>query len=68
MFIVTITTVNEKIGGTSAMRAKMYEKYYKMGLSHDLFKTMHLKKPKKRIKTFYYLLMVVILSVALMLF
>lgn len=50
------------------MRAKMYEKYYKMGLSNDLFKTMHLKKPKKRVKTFYYLLMIVILAIALLLF
>lgn len=46
------------------MRAKMYEKYYKMGLSHDLFKTMHLKKPKKRVKTFYYLLMLIVILLA----
>lgn len=50
------------------MRAKMYEKYYKLGLSHDLFKTMHLKKPKKRIKLFYYLLMIVILSLSIIFF
>ncbi|MFN1835174.1 hypothetical protein AB2B38_007930 [Balneola sp. MJW-20] len=40
------------------MRAKLYEKYYKQGINHYLFKEyLGLKKPDESIKRFYYVLM-----------
>jgi hypothetical protein len=51
------------------MRAKIYEKYYKLGFDHMMFKeVMGLKKPRKNIKRFYFILIVVVLIVALYLF
>lgn len=49
------------------MRAKIYERYYKFGFSHDLFKSLHLKKPKKSVKKFYYALIAIIVVTALLL-
>ena len=37
------------------MRAKLYEKYYKLGFDHYIFKNIFgLHKPDKGIKRFYY--------------
>lgn len=37
------------------MRAKLYEKYYKLGFDHYIFKNIFgLDKPNKNIKRFYY--------------
>ena len=50
------------------MRAKLYEKYYKLGFDHCIFKdVMGLRKPNKVVKRFYYVLIfgVVIASYAL---
>ena len=49
------------------MRAKIYEKYYKLGFDHMMFKDiMGLKKPKKRTKTFYLILIVVLIAIGLL--
>lgn len=49
------------------MRAKIYESYYKLGFDHLIFKdVMGLKKPKKRIKRFYYVLITVVIATALL--
>jgi hypothetical protein len=49
------------------MRAKIFEKYYKLGFDHLIFKdVMGLKKPKKDVKRFYYILMIVIIATALL--
>lgn len=51
------------------MRAKIYEKYYKLGFDHMMFKeVMGLKKPRKNIKRFYLSLIVIVLILALYLF
>jgi hypothetical protein len=50
------------------MRAKIYEKYYKLGFDHFVFKQMlGLKKPKKAVRSFYYTLIFLILSISLLL-
>ncbi|MCH2448619.1 MAG: hypothetical protein MK198_00605 [Gracilimonas sp.] len=37
------------------MRAKLYEKYYKLGFDHYIFKNIFgLHKPDKNVKRFYY--------------
>lgn len=48
------------------MRAKLYERYYKLGFSDDLFTSLHLKKPKKKVKRFYYALMIVLLGIGML--
>ena len=51
------------------MRAKIYEKYYKLGFDHMMFKeVMGLKKPRKHTKRFYLSLIVVVLILTLDLF
>jgi hypothetical protein len=50
------------------MKAKIYEKYYKLGFDHLMFKNiMGLKKPKKYIKRFYLGLIAIILVLGLLL-
>jgi hypothetical protein len=49
------------------MKAKMYEKYYKKGLNHMMFKeVLHLKKPKKDVKIFYLIILVLVIVAALL--
>lgn len=49
------------------MRAKIYEEYYKLGFDHLIYKdVMGLKKPKKKVKRFYYVLMTLIIASALL--
>jgi hypothetical protein len=48
------------------MRAKLYEKYYKLGFSQDMCKSLHLKKPKKNVKRFYYLLMALVFTIGML--
>ena len=44
------------------MRAKIYERYYKLGFDHFIYKQLlGLKKPKKPVRRFYYTLMLLIL-------
>lgn len=46
------------------MRAKLYEKYYKLGFDHYIFKNVFgLHKPDKNVKRFYYALMFTALMV-----
>ncbi len=48
------------------MRAKIFEKYYKQGFNHMLFKqVMGLKKPDKNVKRLYYGLIVLVIVLAL---
>lgn len=43
------------------MRAKLYEKYYKRGFDHFIFKNViGLEKPDKSIKRFYYFVITVV--------
>ncbi|MFD2531911.1 hypothetical protein [Gracilimonas halophila] len=45
------------------MRAKLYEKYYKLGFDHYIFKNIFgLNKPDRNVKRFYY----VIIATAMM--
>jgi hypothetical protein len=47
------------------MRAKMYEKYYKKGFDHMIYKdVLHLKKPKKDVQMFYLTILVIAIAVA----
>jgi hypothetical protein len=49
------------------MRAKIYESYYKLGFDHLIFKdVMGLKRPGKKVKRFYYVLITLIVATALM--
>lgn len=51
------------------MKAKIYEKYYKLGFDHMMYKDiMGLKKPKTRTKTFYLILIVVLIAIGLLVF
>lgn len=51
------------------MKAKLYERYYKLGFSHFLFKNvLGLKKPSKEVKLFYVILITIILILANLLF
>lgn len=48
--------------GGSIMRAKIYERYYKLGFDHFIYKQLlGLKKPKKPVRRFYYTLMLLVL-------
>jgi hypothetical protein len=50
------------------MRAKMYEKYYKRGFNHLMFKEVfHLKKPKTETKIMYIGILFVIVVAAVLL-
>lgn len=50
------------------MRAKMYEKYYKRGFNHLMFKEVfHLKKPKTETKIMYISILLVIVVTAVLL-
>ncbi len=49
------------------MRAKMFERYYKLGFDHLVFKNvMGLKKPKKGIRRFYLGLIAILLAIGLL--
>jgi hypothetical protein len=51
------------------MKAKIYERHYKLGFDHLMFKgLMGLKKPTKGIKRFYFALLFVLLIIGLLLF
>jgi hypothetical protein len=51
------------------MKSKIYERYYKLGFDHLVFKeVMGLKKPRKSVKRFYIILIFVILIIGLLLF
>jgi hypothetical protein len=51
------------------MKAKIYERHYKLGFDHLIFKeVMGLKKPRKGIKRFYFVLIFVLLFLGLLLF
>jgi hypothetical protein len=46
------------------MRAKLYEKYYKLGFDYYIFKNIFgLHKPDKKVKRFYYVLMFSVLMI-----
>ena len=46
------------------MRDKLYERYYKLGLGNFIYKSlMGLKRPRKAVKRFYYLFMIVFVLV-----
>lgn len=46
------------------MRAKLYEKYYKLGFDHFIFKNLFgLHKPDKAVKRFYYTIIALALLV-----
>lgn len=46
------------------MRAKLYEKYYKLGFDHYIFKNIFgLHKPDKNVKRFYYAIIVTAITV-----
>ncbi|MBO6585402.1 MAG: hypothetical protein JJ953_04805 [Gracilimonas sp.] len=48
------------------MRAKLYEKYYKLGFDHYIFKNIFgLHKPDKNVKRFYYVLIISALALGL---
>lgn len=48
------------------MRAKLYEKYYKLGFDHYIFKNIFgLHKPDKNVKRLYYVLIVSALAFGL---
>jgi hypothetical protein len=47
------------------MRAKLYEKHYKNGLNHMIYKeVLHLKKPKKDVQMFYLAILVIAIAAA----
>lgn len=47
------------------MSDKLFEPYYKRGFDHFVFKKlMHLKKPHKEVRRFYFGLIVLILSLS----
>ncbi len=47
------------------MRAKMYEKYYKKGFDHMIYKgVLHLKKPKKDVQVFYLTILAIAIAAA----
>lgn len=49
------------------MKDKLFEPYYKRGFDHFIFKRLlNLKKPRKEIRIFYFALIVLILSVAIL--
>lgn len=49
------------------MRAQLYEKYYKRGISHYLYKhVLGLHKPDKAIKRFYYVVIASMMAVGLL--
>ena len=51
------------------MRAKLFERYYKLGFDHAIFKgKMGLKKPTKGIKRFYLGLIFILLVLGLIFF
>lgn len=51
------------------MRAKLFEKYYKRGLDHFMFKNViGLNKPDKKVKRFYYSLIITIVVIGTVLF
>lgn len=51
------------------MRAKLYEKHYKKGLNHFMFKNViGLSKPDKKVKRFYYALIVAIVVIGILAF
>ncbi|MGN8224882.1 hypothetical protein [Gracilimonas sp. BCB1] len=48
------------------MRAKLYEKYYKLGFDYYIFKNIFgLHKPDKNVKRFYYALIVTVLALGI---
>jgi|AntRauTorcE11897_2_1112592.scaffolds.fasta_scaffold00284_22 hypothetical protein len=48
------------------MRAKLYEKYYKLGFDHYIFKNVFgLNKPDRNVKRFYYVLIAAVLMIGL---
>ncbi len=50
------------------MRAKLYEKYYKLGFDHYIFKNIFgLSKPDRNIKRFYYVIIAAALLVGVVL-
>jgi len=52
----------------AVMRAKIYERYYKMGFDHFIYKRLlGLKKPKKEVRQFYYVLIFLILGFSMLL-
>lgn len=51
------------------MRAKLYEKYYKRGLDHFMFKNViGLHKPNKKVKRFYYAVIIAVVVLGTVLF
>lgn len=54
---------HQNVGGAT-MRAKLYEKYYKLGFDHYIFKNIFgLQRPDKNIKRFYYAVIAMVLMV-----
>lgn len=50
------------------MRARLFEKYYKRGLDHFMFKdVLGLSKPDKKIKRFYYVVIAAVVLVGTLL-
>jgi hypothetical protein len=48
------------------MRAKLYEKYYKLGFDHYIYKNIFgLHKPDKNVKRFYYLIIAAMLMIGM---
>jgi hypothetical protein len=46
------------------MRAKLYEKYYKLGFDYYILKNIFgLNKPDKNVKRFYYVVIAAVLAV-----
>lgn len=50
------------------MRAKIYERYYKLGFDHFIYKRLlGLKKPRKEVRQFYYVLIFLLLGISMLL-
>lgn len=49
------------------MRAKLYEKYYKLGFDHYIFKNIFgLNKPDKKVKRLYYAIIISVMTVGVL--